>query len=562
MKNRRVIVRLLLGIFALAAVEVLLSFDFSGRRTSARRATLLDVADDTVSLVQISRPGDAETVLSRAGHWRLIEPFSADVDREKVFRFLDSLSCTPIDDSLTEAELLRLGRTRTDFGLAEPRLKVNVRSHVNETEISFGTATPSGKGVYAAIGGIPAVFVVPSNILASVDVAASDFRSRSLFSIRGDSVSGLDMKRGGKTYLRLRREGGAWMMEQSGSAARGSIVDGLLDQVTAAQARKFVWPVGSSNEVAQASTALFSGYGLEGESAVVLTLKCVDGADRRIIFGSEAEDGGVYALVHDGSAIVTVDRSLKDKASSDIDLFSDQRLFPFEISKSAVISVSDGGVTCLLARRDDKTWRMDAPVAADASQSAVDSLLAAMREARTENLDPDGVEIRVADVSEPVKISRSLLGRDFRLENFRSLEVLSIDPSAVKRISVFRSDTGAVTSVVRDRELMVWNVEQSGVFGAVSQTGVERILAAVSPMTAQSVEKLKVSADDIRDCALDEPRFRIALDFDGEGSIRRNILIGKRLPEGGFYATVGSSEAIFILPESVIAELTVKLVEE
>jgi hypothetical protein len=205
---------------------------------------------------------------------------------------------------------------------------------------------------------------------------------------------------------------------------------------------------------------------------------------------------------------------------------------------------------------------MDAPVAADASQSAVDSLLAAMREARSENLDPDGVEIRLAEASEPVKISRSLLGRDFRIENFRSLEVLSVDPASVKRISVMRSDTGAVTSVVRDRELMVWNVEQSGAGGAVSQTGVERILAAVSPLTAQSVEKLKVSADDIRDCALDEPRLRIALDFDGDGSIRRNILIGKRLPEGGFYATVGSSDAIFILPESVIAELTVKLVEE
>lgn len=562
MKNRRAIIRILLGIITLAAVDLVLSLGWGEKRDYTNRTALLDVVDDTVSLIRISRPGSTDTVLSRAVNWRLIEPFSADVDRQTVLKLLDALSYSSIDDKISDQELLRFGRTREDFGLDNPRLAVNVRSHVNETEISFGALTPSGKGVYAAIGGIPAVFVVSTNILAHIDVPAVDFRSRTLFSIAAESVAAFDIKRGGGGFLRLTREGGAWVMDRSDSAVRSSLVDELLHDLVSALAKNFVWTAPSPDGFEQSSAALFSTYGLDGESAVTVTLKGMDGVDRRILFGSEVDGGLVYALVNDGTAIVTVDRALKEKVMADADLFADMRLFPVDLSRTSGISLTLDGVTCLLARQENGSWRMDSPVAAPASAGAVEKLLAVLRDIRSDDIDSrKGVEIRVAEVKDPVKVSRRCLGDRFRLEDFRSNEIIAIDPRQVKRLSVFRRETGRTVSVVQDRERRAWSVEQSASQGAVSRKGVDAVLAALNPLNAVSVEKLKVTADDLRRCGLDEPRFRIAVDLESDDSIRRNILVGKEMREGVFYVTVGSSDAIFTLPAHTVADLTSELVE-
>ena len=562
MKNMRIIVWLLAGISLLVAANFFLSFNDTPETAIVQRRSLLTVPDDAVSMLEISRDGSVESVLTRTGSWRLVEPFAGSVDESVVLKLLDALAYAPLDDSLGDQELLKLGRTRADFGLDNPRLRVRVRAGDTDTSISFGTATPSASGVYAAIEGVHAVFVVPSNTLAAVDVPASGFRRRTLFTSGEESVASFDVKRGTGEFMRFKRDGDGWAMVQpTEGPASAPKIKKLLTDVMSASAYDFVWPIGGSNEVAEVSGALLAGYGLGAENAVTLTLKGTDGSDRRISFGSDAGEGRVYALVHNGSAIVTVDGSLKDMASLGNSAFADTRLFPYEASQVNGISIVDGGVTCMLAKNADGSWRMDSPISAPASLTAVESLVSAVLALRGGDADEKGVEVSISADERKVHVARGSLGTHFRLENLRSLEILKIDPASVRRLSVTGTNTNKMKSVAYDRDRRAWSVEASSVSGTVSEGGITRVLGVVNPLEAGRIVKLKVSADDLGGYGLDKPRLTVAIDLEREDAIRRNILVGDAT-DGGCFATVGASDAVFVLPESAVYDLSADIVEE
>ena len=562
MRNMRIIVWLSVGIAALLGVNILLTFNDSQDTAIVQRTSLLPFPDDAVSLIEISRGGVVESVLTHTGSWRLVEPFAGSVDEAVVLKLLDALAYAPLDDSLGDQELLRLGRTRADFGLESPRLAVRIRAGASEAAISFGSPTPSASGVYAAIDDVRAVFVVPSNTFAAVDVPASGFRRRTLFTSGEESVASFDVKRGAGEFMRFRREGDGWLMVQptEGPASLTKIKK-LLSDVMSASAVDFVWPVGGSNEVAEASDALLAGYGLGAESAVTLTLKGTDGSDRRISFGSDAGEGRVYALVHNGAAVVTVDAALKDLVSPGNSALADTRLFPYETSQVSGMSIVDGGVACMLAKNEDGTWRLDSPISAAASSTAVDSLLSAVLALRGGDTDENGVEVSISADERKVRVSRAALGPGFRLENLRSLEILKIGPASVRRLSVTGSGTNGTESVVYDRDRRAWSVEVSSVKGTVSENGVARVLGVVNPLEAGRIVKLKVSADDLGGYGLEKPRLTVAIDLEREDAIRRNILVGDAT-DGGCFATVGASDAVFVLPESAVYDLSADIVEE
>ena len=562
MRNMRIIVWLSVGIAALLGVNILLTFNDSQDTAIVQRTSLLPFPDDAVSLIEISRGGVVESVLTHTGSWRLVEPFAGSVDEAVVLKLLDALAYAPLDDSLGDQELLRLGRTRADFGLESPRLAVRIRAGASEAAISFGSPTPSASGVYAAIDDVRAVFVVPSNTFAAVDVPASGFRRRTLFTSGEESVASFDVKRGAGEFMRFRREGDGWLMVQptEGPASLTKIKK-LLSDVMSASAVDFVWPVGGSNEVAEASDALLAGYGLGAESAVTLTLKGTDGSDRRISFGSDAGEGRVYALVHNGAAVVTVDAALKDLVSPGNSALADTRLFPYETSQVSGMSIVDDGVACMLAKNEDGTWRLDSPISAAASSTAVDSLLSAVLALRGGDTDENGVEVSISADERKVRVSRAALGPGFRLENLRSLEILKIDPASVRRLSVTGPGTNGTESVVYDRDRRAWSVEVSSVKGTVSENGVARVLGVVNPLEAGRIVKLKVSADDLGGYGLEKPRLTVAIDLEREDAIRRNILVGDAT-DGGCFATVGASDAVFVLPESAVYDLSADIVEE
>lgn len=559
MRNAKTIIVLLTLVLLTGTLNFFYFRDLGGADLS-KQFVLAELSSDVVS-VRVERTGAPPTVLSfDSGDWRLTSPFSGSADGQTVLRLVDALTQTPVVDVRSDSELLKIGRSRSEFSLEKPVLRVELTTASGETGgYSFGSPTAGNDGIYAAVDGVDAVFIVKSDVLSSVDVSADGFRRRSVFPDGVAGVVSFDVKRDGDSLLEFVRTDAGWTI--GGERASEQKITEFLADLTTVNAVGFVWPVGASNETDHASASLLAGYGLDPDGAVTVSINDANGKSRRLSFGKAASDELVYALVQNGGAIVTVPARLKDFAVQPSVMFTDTRLFPVEKRLVEGISVTAGGTLYSLSRGKDGRWKLEAPIVAPADPEVAEDMLSRILSLSSADvLAEGGVSVSVSTNMAKVVVPReSILGKR-SFEDLRSREMLRIDAPLVKRIVSTPGEKNAKsTSVVYDRERRQWNVENGTEGVAVDAKGVEEVLAVVNPLKAERVEKLAVSASDLDDFGLDAPFLTLAIDQDSDETVRRNVLVGKKT-KGGRFATIGSSEAIFVISDATVRKLTSSVV--
>lgn len=559
MRNAKSIIILLTIIAVAAALDYFVYFG-KGPSSTSKRTTLVDFQSEAAS-VRIERVGSPAVVLDRGlGGWRLTNPFASGADEQAVMKLVDVLTQTPVVEVISDSELLKLGRTRADFSLEEPVLTVTLTGMDKSVcRFMFGSATPTQDGVYASVEGVDAVFILGKPAFSFVDVRPDDLRQRSLLPLGGAWVTSFEIKREGTPLLEFLRTGAGWNV--GSEKASSQKITEFIDDLTTASAVSFVWPVGSSNETDHATSSLLAGYGLDPDSAVTVTLNDINGKSRRLSFGKEADDGNVYALVQNGNAIVTVPSKLRDFARQDPVMFTDSRLFPVEARSVNGFSVSSDGSLYSLVRDKDGKWGLESPVVAPADQEASDALLSLILSlSPADVVKENGVAVSVLTNMSKVLIPRERILGKRTFEDLRSREMLKIDAPLVKRIvSTVGGKTPKTASVVYDRERRQWNLDMEADGVAVNVKGVESVLSVINPLTAVRIEKLAVVAADLDDYGLDTPFLTVAIDQDSDETIRRNILIGKKT-RGGRFATIGSSDAIFVISDATVSRLSASIV--
>lgn len=559
MRNAKSIIILLTIIAVAAALDYFVYFG-KGPSSTSKRTTLVDFQSEAAS-VRIERVGSPAVVLDRGlGGWRLTDPFASGADEQAVMKLVDVLTQTPVVEVISDSELLKLGRTRADFSLEEPVLTVTLTGMDKSVcRFMFGSATPTQDGVYASVEGVDAVFILGKPAFSFVDVRPDDLRQRSLLPLGGAWVTSFEIKREGTPLLEFLRTGAGWNV--GSEKASSQKITEFIDDLTTASAVSFVWPVGSSNETDHATSSLLAGYGLDPDSAVTVTLNDINGKSRRLSFGKEADDGNVYALVQNGNAIVTVPSKLRDFARQDPVMFTDSRLFPVEARSVNGFSVSSDGSLYSLVRDKDGKWGLESPVVAPADQEASDALLSLILSlSPADVVKENGVAVSVLTNMSKVLIPRERILGKRTFEDLRSREMLKIDAPLVKRIvSTVGGKTPKTASVVYDRERRQWNLDTEADGVAVNVKGVESVLSVINPLAAVRIEKLAVVAADLDDYGLDTPFLTVAIDQDSDETIRRNILIGKKT-RGGRFATIGSSDAIFVISDATVSRLSASIV--
>ena len=559
MRNAKSIIILLTIIAVAAALDYFVYFG-KGPSSTSKRTTLVDFQSEAAS-VRIERVGSPAVVLDRGlGGWRLTNPFASGADEQAVMKLVDVLTQTPVVEVISDSELLKLGRTRADFSLEEPVLTVTLTGMDKSVcRFMFGSATPTQDGVYASVEGVDAVFILGKPAFSFVDVRPDDLRQRSLLPLGGAWVTSFEIKREGIPLLEFLRTGAGWNV--GSEKASSQKITEFIDDLTTASAVSFIWPVGSSNETDHATSSLLAGYGLDPDSAVTVTLNDINGKSRRLSFGKEADDGNVYALVQNGNAIVTVPSKLRDFARQDPVMFTDSRLFPVEARSVNGFSVSSDGSLYSLVRDKDGKWGLESPVVAPADQEASDALLSLILSlSPADVVKENGVAVSVLTNMSKVLIPRERILGKRTFEDLRSREMLKIDAPLVKRIvSTVGGKTPKTASVVYDRERRQWNLDTEADGVAVNVKGIESVLSVLNPLAAVRIEKLAVVAADLDDYGLDTPFLTVAIDQDSDETIRRNILIGKKT-RGGRFATIGSSDAIFVISDATVSRLSASIV--
>ena len=564
MSNARVIFLFAAGIVLLVAAHIFVSMRGMGSLI-AGRTTLLDPAAKSAERIEVERRGGQVVALVKDGVWRVAEPYSAEADERGIQRMLDALVVSPTQAAFGDQELASFGRERGDYGLDEPEVKITLSSGDRKWSVGLGNLTAAKDGVYASVSDETAIYVADAGLLALAEAGGNAFRMKSICPGGVDSVDSFDLKRGKGQFLRFVKDGEGWRKASldgadAGDAASSVRIRELLSAIGAAQAQAFFWPVGASNEPASATAPLLASYGLDSESAVTVTLHSRGGADRQVAFGKEASDGLVYALVQNSGAVVSVPGALKDLAGGAD--FTDSRLFPFDVAQISRVSIADGAVNYLLAK-DAATgeWRLDAPVAAPADKAAAESFVTHLASLKFSDRDPEGLVVSLTTNAPPVAVSRAAALAGHSLVDLRSRRILKVAPADVKRIESTSADAEKPAVVVFDKDLRAWVVEASGRPGVPAAPAIDAALAALNPLEAEKVVTLKASVADLRRYGLEKPQTTIAVDSEGAGSLRRNILIGGRA-QGGYFATVGSSDAVFIISNSVARRLMASIVAE
>lgn len=559
MTHARTILWLAVASIALVAANLYVEFAASEVRRLPR-TTLMDMSFSPTRL-KMERPGRPTVELELKGEWCLVKPYNARSDSQRVLRLIDALAFSIPEDTITEGELFKLGRQRSHFGLDTPRLKVTVESPIPKQEtasISFGDYTASSNGVYAIVDGSDVVCAVPIAVFSIIDLADSDFRSREVFPTKEESVISFSVKLPGAPPFEFTRNHDGWNTKDGPSSA--SKVNAYLSRLFEAEAKSFVWPVGGTNESASVSTALLSGYGLDPETALTVVLRGYDGEVRRVSFGAAADESNVYALVQNGGAVITVDSSIRDAARTPPVQSANSRLFPFEVSAVSAFSLSTESLTCALSRGKEGAWLLESPVVAPADLKTVEGVLARIL-ALPHSADvksSDSISVSFGTNTSSVAISRSKVFGSLRLEDLRSKEMVRFDPAVVSRL--VSTVQGKTASVVYSREKGMW-IPDGDAAAEVNAAGVNKVLSAINPLVAVRVENLKASASDLSRYGLDVPRLILAVDRADEGSVRRNILVGGPA-KSGYYATVGSADAIFVISHSAVNALMSQLLKK
>jgi len=575
--NRRSMIFLLLGSMAMAAFLWAFSRHAAAVATVRSRTTLseFDPADVTGIVVHhLGSDAVPDLTLERSETaWRLVSPFAAQTDPAAVSRLLDSVTLTPVADMLSLDDMRGLGHSLADFGLAPARLAVSLTAGSRRERILLGGATPSGREIYARSDNLRNVFTVAAEVYDLASAGADALRRMSLVSCPAADVTGLEFRIPEKPFVKLVREKDVWRLQLPAPApADAKTADALVERLVSARVGRFVWPVAGVGD-AKPRADLLASYGLDPASptAFTATVRREPDASDQIVFGKSAGTNLVYALVHNGGAVVVVDAALAQFCRVGEAELRDTRLFPCSAAdvRSVTLTTEDS-VVYRLVQDSGRVWRLDTPVVAPADSTAAAWLVDSVLGLRQADISEKGLVVAVSTGSTnmpAMTVQTPELMKPGVFANLRAKTLLEIDSAAVKRISL-KTASGA-TSIEWDAEREAWNLVPAGQGdaparppqGAVNAAAVKRLLTALSRVEAGSVETLAATPADFARCGLDNPAFVVAVDLAGDKAVHREILIGSAASGGARFATVGGADAVFVLSRTTVAALTASLTE-
>ena len=580
MSNRRFILFFLVGIAACAAALWGLAVRARVVASDATRRVLCPVDPDAVDAVTVSMQDGMRLSLERkTGLWRIVAPFPSAADPAPVAQLLDMLTLTPIDDMRTEDELRQLNETLADFGLNPPQVTVSLATAGVTNIVSFGATTASGKERYARVEDLKNVFTISADVFAAVPKDVDAFRPRALLACPRDEIAGLEFRVPDAAFVKLVREGNSWRMTAPlAAAADADAVSTLADRLAAARVADFTLPSatqppphGTTPDGTLPAAALVP-YGLSMDAALSGTVRTMDGSVETVLFGGAAGTNRVWALVQNGTTVVSVDAAIAELCRAREAAFRDTRIFSFKKDEALKsISLTADSLVYVLGRDTNGLWRIDAPVVAPADQALASALSEKILTLKQNDLAPQdtkktGGEIRVTvettAASYPaISVPVARFGDGLSFADLRSKTLLTLDPSAVRRLSVKRESAEA-PAVVYDAARAVWNLEKPVEGRRSNPAAIKAVLTALARIEAVSVETVAASPADFRRCGLDTPSCVVTVDIEATDVTRRNVLLGGVAPGGGRYATAGGVDAVFIISKQTAAALMIDLTEQ
>src|SRR4051812_17847869 len=329
-------------------------------------------ADKIEEFTVTSEKGEKTTVRKTGNDWQIAQP-AAKADAAEVSGITSALAGLEIQRVIDENP----GDVST-YALKEPRLQVTFKAAGKEHTLRIGRKTPPGSDLYARLDDQPRVVLIPSYVDTTFNRTTFDLRDKAVLTVNRDEIGALTVTTPA-SLMRLEKVGGEWKLAQPVAArADFSAVEGLVSRLTTLQMKS----------VAAPEAADLAQYGLDKPAA---TATIGSGSSQATVaVGKSAGEGTVYARDVSKPQIVTIESAVLDELKKAPGEYRQKDLFDARAFNATRIELVRAGVTTTLEKgksknkdgQEQEIWKLVAPSAKDVDQTKVDSLIAAVTQAR------------------------------------------------------------------------------------------------------------------------------------------------------------------------------------
>ncbi|MBV8514484.1 MAG: DUF4340 domain-containing protein [Acidobacteria bacterium] len=314
-------------------------------KSSATPATakLLSFKDADVSKLEIDKKGSESVDLAKNsdGQWEITAPQKLSADQDSIATMISSLSGLN-SERVVEDHAIDLKQ----YGLADPAVKIDISTKDGKSQrLLLGDDTPTGNGVYAAVGGDPRVFTLASYSKTSVDKSASDLRDKRLLTANFDKVSEVDLN-AKKQSIEFGRSKDSWQIVKP-LPLRGDNFS-VEDLVRKLKEAKMDLSASADSDEKKVASLFASG-------TPVATAKVTDATGTQTLevrknktdyYAKSSAVAGVYKVAADlGTSL--------DKALDD---FRNKKLFDFGFDDVSAVDMRDGSKTYSLVKGGPDWW--------------------------------------------------------------------------------------------------------------------------------------------------------------------------------------------------------------
>jgi hypothetical protein len=341
---------------------------------------LWDVAEEDVTALRIHRNDQPEYTLTKAGMgWKIGGPFDADA-------LAPAGLLTSARSPQVESYKAFEAKNPAEFGLDAPYLTVAVKAK-DGTEHTLTVGGPTAKDAttrYAQADKKPAVFVLPTPLVASLDKPALDLLDPVLFRLGSNHLDHVQIQTKDET-LKLALQPKGWQVVEGPGAPFAADLD------AAARLQNLWFTLKATRFAAYGPNVKWEDFDLAAPASVVTVgVKKDDAApvgQHTVKLGKVVEGGGQYARFDDQPGAAVLDAAtVKELSHNHLD-FVDRGVFTFDAGAVTALSLHrPTGAGDVDLKKQDDAWKMVKPTAETADEKSLQSLLAQLSKLRADRV--------------------------------------------------------------------------------------------------------------------------------------------------------------------------------
>ena len=354
---------------------------FPGLTQDDARSLKITARDTTIAVERIEPGKDS---------WRIIEPLDLRADRWKVQSMLRSFENAEKTATVfpEKGKQVKLGKK----GLKNPRRKVSVSGAGGQQwTLLIGNETSIGNAVWAKLARGDMVFTIEKSVADKSNITLNDMRSKKLAAkIQESNLAAVKIKASAyddqPTFqAKCVRENDRWVLQEPlKDLADGNEISGLAKNINNYHLVKDDFVADGPENLGE--------YGLD-KPLLSLTFEGKD-QPTTLAFGVVEQDGEkeYYATNQAEPAIVSIDKSLIDKLRKTPRELRERSLLTYDRSKVQKIMVVGADESFALEKEKNDAWKIAGDSPADADTKVLQNLLGGLKRARVEDFVADSPE--------------------------------------------------------------------------------------------------------------------------------------------------------------------------